>query len=175
MATVADAGTYCSAHVVNLDQLTLDLKHAGTTPAFAFITPGLCHDGHDAPCANGKPGGLISIDRFLKTWVRRITSSPAFRKNGMLVITFDESGDEATACCGEQGLPGGPKPGLTGPGGGRVGAVVLSPFIRPGTRSTVDYNHYSLLRTVERNFGLKPLGYAALPDMRVFGSDVFDR
>ena len=171
--SIFDRPAYCNAHVVNLTQLTHDLESVETTPNFSYITPGLCHDGHDAPCKNGKPGGLISADRFLKTWVPRITSSPAFREDGMLVITFDESGGDATACCGEQRLPGGPKPGLTGPGGGRVGAVVLSPFIRPGTRSKVDYNHYSLLRTIELNFGLKPLGYAASPGLRTFGPDVF--
>ncbi|MGH9440497.1 MAG: alkaline phosphatase family protein, partial [Terriglobia bacterium] len=82
-------------------------------------------------------------------------------------------GGPSTACCGEKPLPGGPKPGQNGPGGGRVGAVVLSPFIRPGTRSNVDYNHYSLLRTIELNFGLKPLGYAAAPKVHAFGPDVF--
>lgn len=171
--SIHDHPAYCRAHVINLDQLTLDLRHIHTTPDFAYITPGLCHDGHDVPCANGKPGGLISVNQFLKTWVSCITNSRAFRRDGMLVILFDESGGEATACCGEQGLPEGPKPGLTGPGGGRVGAVVLSPFIRPGTRSIVDYNHYSLLRTIERNFGLKPLGYAASSGVHVFGPDVF--
>ncbi|MGH8232749.1 MAG: alkaline phosphatase family protein [Rhodanobacteraceae bacterium] len=171
--SIFDHTAFCKAHVVNLEQLKIDLKHIDTTPNFSYITPGLCHDGHDAPCANGKPGGLVSANRFLRIWVPRITSSPAFRKDGMLVITFDESGGDASACCGEQRLPGGPKPGLTGPGGGRVGAVVLSPFIRPGTRSTVYYNHYSLLRTIEHNFGLQPLGYAASPGVHVFGPDVF--
>jgi hypothetical protein len=37
----------------------------------------------------------------------------------------------------------------------------------------VPYNHYSLLRTIETLFGLKPLGYAASPGARVFGADVF--
>jgi len=37
----------------------------------------------------------------------------------------------------------------------------------------VPYNHYALLRTVEAVFGLRPLGYAALPQVRVFGADVF--
>ena len=59
------------------------------------------------------------------------------------------------------------------PGGGRIGAVLLSPLIRPGTVSTVDYNHYSLLRTVEDIFGLPHLGDAAMPQVRSFGADVF--
>jgi hypothetical protein len=37
----------------------------------------------------------------------------------------------------------------------------------------VDYNHYSLLRTVEDIFGLAHLGDAAMPQVRSFGPDVF--
>jgi hypothetical protein len=37
----------------------------------------------------------------------------------------------------------------------------------------VDYNHYSLLRTVEDIFGLPYLGDAAMPQVRSFGPDVF--
>jgi hypothetical protein len=37
----------------------------------------------------------------------------------------------------------------------------------------VDYNHYSLLHTVEDIFGLPHLGDAAMPQVRSFGPDVF--
>jgi phosphatidylinositol-3-phosphatase len=37
----------------------------------------------------------------------------------------------------------------------------------------VDYNRYSLLRTVEDIFGLPHLGEAAMPPVRSFGLDVF--
>ncbi|MDE2308749.1 MAG: phosphoesterase [Xanthomonadaceae bacterium] len=170
--SIIDDPARCARHVVNLDRLAQDLQHAGSTPNFAFITPNLCHDGHDAPCANGEPGGLVSADAFLRRWVPRILASPAFRRDGLLVITFDE-GTDAQACCGEQPLPGGPAPGLQGPGGGRIGAVLLSPFIVPGTVSRAPYNHYSLLRTVEDFFGLPHLGYAGPPQLRAFGRDVF--
>ncbi len=170
--SIIDRHAYCEDHVVPLETLRHDLQHIGSTPNLAYITPGLCHDGHDAPCANGQPGGLVSANRFLKTWIPRITRSPAFRKNGLIVITFDEGAD-GTACCGEQGLPGGPPPGKYGPGGGRIGAVLLSPFIKPGTVSHKPYNHYSLLRSIEDNFGLKHLGYAAGRNVHAFGKDVF--
>jgi hypothetical protein len=170
--SIIDDRAGCKAHVVNLAALTEDLKLARTTPNFAFIAPGLCHDGHDAPCADGEPGGLVSADRFLRTWVSRIVQSPAFRRDGLLVITFDEGGD-AAACCGETGLPGGPQPGKIGPGGGNVGAVMLSPFIAPGTVSDHPYNHYSLLRSIEDIFGLDHLGMAAGSHLRRFGSDIF--
>ena len=107
-----------------------------------------------------------------------ITASPAFRQDGLLIITFDESEgnglEGATACCGERALAGALRPaGVIGPGGGRIGAVLLSRYITPGTVSTVPYNHYSLLRTVEDIFGLAHLGYAAEPDLQPFGADVF--
>ncbi|HWX51868.1 MAG TPA: alkaline phosphatase family protein, partial [Solirubrobacteraceae bacterium] len=68
--------------------------------------------------------------------------------------------------------PGSPSPGISGPGGGRVGAVLLSPFIRPGTVSTTSYNHYSSLASWESLFGLPRLAYAATVPT-VFGADIF--
>ncbi|WP_114239771.1 alkaline phosphatase family protein [Dyella sp. C9] len=172
--SIIDDAPGCREHVVSLDRLATDLAQAETTPNFAFITPDLCHDGHNAPCMNGEPGGLVSADAFLKTWVPRITASPAFQRDGLLIITFDE-GTDAKACCGEKGLPGGPTPGQYGPGGGRIGAVLISPFIRPGTVSQVPYNHYSALRSIEQWFGLPYLGYAGKKDLRAFGTDVFNQ
>jgi phosphatidylinositol-3-phosphatase len=178
--TILDHPKRCASHVVNLEVLATDLRRIATTPNYSFITPNLCHDGHDPRCSDGAPGGLEGIDGFLKTWVPRITRSLAFRKDGLLVITFDESDgsppDGFDACCGEKPLPGATEaPGFRGPGGGRVGAVALSPFIRAGTVSMKPYNHYSLLRTVEDIFGLGHLGYAAQPDLRPFGADIFTR
>jgi hypothetical protein len=69
--------------------LATDLKKASTTPAFSFITPNLCDDGHDYPCTNQPSGsaGLADVDSFLSAWVPKITRSPAFRQNGLLEIT----------------------------------------------------------------------------------------
>lgn len=175
---VIDDAARCQQHVVNLQQLGADLADASRTPNFALITPGLCHDGHDSPCVDGEPGGLVSADAFLRQWVPQILASPAFQRDGLLIVTFDESNgplSDASACCGEQAGPNALLPGITGPGGGRVGAVLLSPFIAPGTVSTHAYNHYSLLRSVEDAFGLPYLGYAALPAQSAFGGDVYTR
>jgi hypothetical protein len=163
---------------VNLRLLPQDLQSIGTTANYIFITPNLCNDGHDATCVDGRRGGLRAIDAFLRKWVPLITQSPAFREDGMLVITFDESdhggADGSAACCGERPLPQARyRPGISGPGGGKIGAVVLSPYVRPGTVSREPYNHYALLRTIETIFTLPPLGYAAAPDLRAFGADVF--
>ena len=176
--SIIDDQPRCDRHVVNLERLPQDLASAATTANYTFITPNLCSDGHDAPCIDGYLGGLAAIDRFLRTWVPRIEAAPAFRADGVLIITFDESdgagAEGSAACCGERALPGARfQPGFSGPGGGRVGAVVLSRYVKPGTLSAVPYNHYALLRTVEAIFGLPYLGYAADEQLRVFGPDVF--
>jgi hypothetical protein len=169
----------CTHNVVDLSALTTDLQAGRTTPNLAYITPNLCHDGHDSPCVDGEPGGLVSADTWLRQWVPRITASPAFQKDGMLLITFDESDgpqSDASACCGEGPGPNTPLPGITGPGGGRVGALVLSPqFVAPGTWSDTPYNHYSLLASIEDLFTLPHLGYADAPGLPRFGLDVYNR
>lgn len=177
--TILDDPARCSAHVVALERLPSDLRSVATTPSYSFIVPDLCDNGYvPQRCSAAHPGGLEGINRFLQKWVPLITQSPAFRRDGLLVIAFAQTvgvtpGD-FDACCGEMPMSADPdKPGFRGPGGGRVGAVVLSPFIRPGTVSKVPYNHYSLLRTVEDIFGLDHLGFAAEPGLRPFGSDVF--
>ena len=168
---------FCAAHILSFRPLPGDLARASATPAFSFIVPNLCNDGHDAPCVTGAAGGLTQADAFLAAWVPTIMTAPAYRHGGLIVVTFDEGSDSA-ACCGETSgfspdHPNVPEPGKNGPGGGRIGAVLLSPLIRPGTVSTVDYNHYSLLRTIEDIFGLPHLGDAAMPQVKSFGPDVF--
>ena len=64
---------------------------------------------------------------------------------------------------------------LVGIGGGRIGAVLLSPFIAPGTVSDVRYNHYAMLRSIEDLFSLAHLGYAGQQGLVSFGTDVFAR
>ncbi|WP_375478511.1 alkaline phosphatase family protein [uncultured Jatrophihabitans sp.] len=189
--SVIDSPSYCAKHVVALGKtngalpkgavkgetgLATDLRSAKTTPAYSFITPNLCSDGHDYPCAT--PAGksaLANIDSFLATWVPKIKASPAYKEGGLIEITFDESDgptSDSSACCGEQAGPSSPKPGITGPGGGRVGAVLISPFIKPGTRVSTPYNHYSTLATDELLFGLSRLGMARTVSS-TFGANVF--
>ena len=129
--SIIDDQAYCDSHVVNLDaNLQKDLQSISTTPNFVFITPNLCDDGHDGdgtgakPCVNGDKGGLTSINDFVKKWVPIIQASPAYQKDGLIIINFDESADivpagkttvngvttitvnlPGDACCGQQAGP----------------------------------------------------------------------
>ncbi|HWW91226.1 MAG TPA: alkaline phosphatase family protein [Solirubrobacteraceae bacterium] len=189
--SVIDEQAFCDNHVVALGSptgampaaalrgetgLATDLTAASRTPRFSYITPNLCNDGHDFPCTNQASGAsaLADIDSFLETWVPKITSSQAYREGGLLEVVFDEaSNSETEACCEEMPGPGSPLPGITGPGGGRVGALLLSPFIKGGTVTKTSYNHYSSLASWESIFGLGRLAYAASVPT-VFGADIFD-
>jgi phospholipase C len=175
----------CADDDVALTQLPVDLAKVSTTPNYSFITPNLCDDGHDATCAAGGPAGFDGINAFLETWVPKILDAPAYKKNGLLLITFDEAEalgtlQDDTACCGEppsisaSGVQNG-LAGQGGPGGGRIGLLAISPFIKPGSTTATPYNHFSLLRSVEDIFGLPHLGEAAAPGLAAFGADVFTR
>jgi len=170
----------CNTDVVDLTQLPKDLTSASTTPNFSFITPNLCDDGHDAPCVDGRPGGLVSANAFLQTWVPRITSSPAYKKGGVLIITFDEAeqgtlNGDSSACCNEQKAPNVTQAGGNGPGGGQVGALIVSPMVKPNTTDATPYNHYSLLCGLEDAFGLAHLGYAGQPGLKCVAKGVLAR
>ena len=197
----------CASNVVNFSHLRQDMRSISTTANFVFITPNLCNDGHDGgkpnkKCVDGRPGGLKSADAFLRKWVPRLLASPAYKQDGLLIVTFDEADidvqydpakhaltlkeGDASACCNEMAGPnivssqtvfGIPDqgPGIIGPGGGNIGAVALSRFIKAGTVSLTPYNHYSLLRTLEDIFGLAHLGYAGRPGLDSFGGDVFSQ
>ena len=91
--SLLDSGA-CRQHVVPLDESTLpnDLASVASTPNYVFITPNLCDDGHDVPCKTpGSPSTYVNENAFLKKWVPMIVDSPAFQKDGLLIITFDES------------------------------------------------------------------------------------
>ena len=202
--SIIDSDT-CKTNVVGFASLQSDLQSVAMTANFNFITPNLCDDGHDGgrptrTCVDGRPGGLVTANAFLKQWIPLILASPAYKQDGLLIVTFDEAdidvgydaakhayfkkGGDVTSCCNEKPGPNiddaatvfnipDEGPGVFGPGGGRIGAVVLSPFIKGKTVSKTPYNHYALLRTLEDIFGLAYLGYAGQPGLQSFGSDVF--
>jgi phospholipase C len=136
----------CQAHDAPYSQLSTDIAN-DTLPAYSFITPDTCNDGHDNPCAGKSTGGLTAADSWLSANVPSILSYLRAH-NGLLVITTDEAAtNDTTGCC--HGGPGG------GPGfGGRVGLLALGPRVKTGQTVSTAYDHASLLRTVEDSFGI---------------------
>jgi phosphatidylinositol-3-phosphatase len=180
--SIVDSSITCMENDVGLSALQGDLASAKSTPSFSYIAPGRCDDGNATPCAAGQPAGMVAADGFLQKVVPEILASKAYKENGLLAITVDEapsSGEyaDSSSCCGQPTFPNLPAPAsaIGKPGGGQVGALLLSPFIKGGNLEQGTYNHFSLLRTVEDFFGLAHLGYAAGKEVSSFSPSLFSR
>jgi phosphatidylinositol-3-phosphatase len=167
---------------IGLSRLTSDLASAKSTPSFSYIAPGRCDDGNPTPCVPGQAAGMVPADAFLRRVVPEILGSKGYKEGGLLAITVDEapSGGEfadSSSCCGQPSFPNLPAPSSAlGPsGGGQVGALLLSPFIKGGALDQEPYNHFSLLRTVEDLFGLSHLGYAGAKGVSSLGASIFSK
>jgi phosphatidylinositol-3-phosphatase len=144
----------CAAHLRPFTELSADVAN-NALPAYSFVTPDTCNDGHDSPCADGRPGGLTSADAFLSANLPSLLTYLSTH-DGLLLITFDEGSPSDTGGC----CHGGPA-SLRG-FGGQVGLLALGPMVHRGLVSTQQYDHASLLRTVEDALGItKHLNNAA--------------
>jgi hypothetical protein len=128
-------------HVVPLDRLTKDIA-AHALPRFVWISPDNCYNSHNCAIRTG--------DRFLSLLVPRLERE--IGRRGVIFVTYDE-GNDRSGCCG-------------GAAGGHIATVVAGPAARPGARSALEYDHYSILRTIEDAWGLPRLRGAACPCTR---------
>jgi phosphatidylinositol-3-phosphatase len=145
----------CSTNDEPITELKKDLKSEKNTANYSFVSPDLCSAGVTGQCPEGAPTGAAAADAWLEETVPQIVESPAFKKDGLLIITFN--GVNPT----EAGVPAPTKPLKTG-------ALLVSQFASPGATDPVPYNPYSLLRSTEELFGLGQLAKAADPKTKSF-------
>ncbi len=122
----------CAKNDVPYTQFSTDLS-SGNVANFVFISPNVNDDMHNGTIQQG--------DTWLSQEVPKILASSAYQQNGLLVITWDEGSKNLNP--------------------NQVVTIVISPLGLPGFKSTVLYNHYSLLRTISDGLGIQPLGGAA--------------
>ncbi len=103
---------------------------SGRLPDFSLFIPDIKNDGHDT--------GVAFADNWLSSYFGPLMKDPAFMKDMLLVITFDED-DKSTA-------------------ENRIYTALYGPSVAPGSVSGAHYTHYSLLRTIEDAYGLGDLG-----------------
>jgi phosphatidylinositol-3-phosphatase len=181
----------CAERDVGLEQLNVDLKKETRTPSLSYIAPDACHDGSETPCEPGAPAGLAATQPWLETVIGEIEASPAYKTSGLIAITSAQARQDlpepdTSACCGTPEYPSLPAPEVAPPpssgpvkgsgGGGRVGMLLLSPFVAPGSiNETGYYNHFSFLLSIGELLEVTPpLGYAAEPVLTAFDSTVFN-
>lgn len=141
------------ANIVDFRQFAGDLQ-ANRVADFTWISPDLCHDMHgrpasqpDDPCAD--PHQLIRQgDLFVQTTVDEILRSRAWSGNSVIFLTWDESesGDSSGCCDANQG-------------GGHILTLVIAHRAQAPRLSSVPFNHYALLATIEDSWGLGCLAY----------------
>ncbi|MGE0505465.1 MAG: alkaline phosphatase family protein [Solirubrobacterales bacterium] len=179
----------CPENVVGLPQLATDLRDPTKAPTFAYVVPNRCHAGAVEPCEEGQPSGPLAAEPFLREAVPKIVNSKAYADGGLLMITSAQAPQtgttpDASSCCATPAYPNLPPPPEEVPGeggvkqsggGGRVGLLLLSSFVEPGTVDATTYaNHFTLLATIEELFELERLGYAAEPAMVPLEPSVFN-
>lgn len=133
-------------HMVPLDQLFADLD-SGALPSYSWITPSQVHNMHDCPLDRRPCDNDVKVaagDGFLKEVVPRILASPAFQRNGLLIITTDHAWKSRIDH-----------------GGGHVVWLALGPRAKKGYRSATFYQHPSTVRLIADLLGIKPVGAAA--------------
>ncbi|KAF9343132.1 hypothetical protein BGX26_006217 [Mortierella sp. AD094] len=119
-------------NIVPETQLSTDLKN-GALPNYVFYTPNIKNDGHDTTVAY--------TGKWLAGFLNPLLQNPKFSNNTLVVVTFDEAEDYADET-------------------NHILALLLGDSVK-SHKNTVDrtfYTHYSLISTLESNWGLGNLG-----------------
>lgn len=142
----------CTTNDVPITELKKDLKSEAKTPNFSYISPDLCSVGVTGQCPEGAPTGAAAADEWLAAVVPEILASPAYKKDGLLIVSFGGVNPAEPPAAGEAAAA------AANPL--KTGAVLVSKFIAKGSTDAAPYTPYSLLRTTEELFGLGPLAKA---------------
>jgi hypothetical protein len=139
----------------------------GATVGTVYNTPDVATSANGAGCTNS-----CAVHSTFQLFVNGVPASP--------------TGPVASVTLAAETLTSDPLYNATSAtnGGGDVGAVLISKFIKPGSSDATFYNHYSWLRSMEDLFnvasaapgldGQGHIGFAAQPGLKSFGSDVFN-
>ena len=159
--SLLDVGS-CSANDVPITELKKDLKSEAKTASLSYVSPDLCAAGVAEQCPEGSPAGAAAADAWLAEVVPQILESPAYKKDGLLIVTFGGVNPPPVPAEGETAPPPPAKPLKTG-------ALLVSKFIEKGSTDAARYNPYSLLRTSEELFGLGYLAEAGGTKVKTLG------
>jgi phosphatidylinositol-3-phosphatase len=134
-----------AGNIAPFSQFSADLS-SGNLPNYSFIIPNAEDDAHS--CSDGSltncslSSRLQTADQWLQNNIAPLLADSRFQQSGLLVITFDESADDATN------------------GGGHVVTILLGTHVKPGyTGNKATYDHRSLL-----SLSMKALGVPTIPN-----------
>lgn len=180
----------CSQENVGIGQLAKDLGSTSSTPTLSYIAPSPCEDGDPQQCAGASSSGMQAAEGFLKKVVPEIEGSAAYKEGGLIAIAPDQApqsgtGADSSGCCATPKFPNLSSSGTTTSttttvagqptGGGRVGLLLISKYVKPGSSYvTGEFNHFSLLASIEALFKLQKLGFAGNVQLPAFERAVYN-
>jgi phospholipase C len=132
-------------HLADVPDLYNDIYN-GTLPPVSFVKPSGFTDGHPASSK------LDLFEGFVKKIVTQVQANPTLWASTAIFITFDEGGGNYDS-------------GYVQPidffgDGTRIPFIAVSPFSKGGKVDHTYYDHVSILKFIEKNWGLSPVtGY----------------
>jgi phospholipase C len=163
-ALIRDIWLYALFHFRLFKQFLAD-AHAGALPSYSFIEPRYFSDLflNNIPNDEHPPHNVLYGEQLIADVYNAVRSSPCW-KSTLLIITYDEHG----GCYDHVPPPAAVPPDANGQNGFafdsygvRVPAVIVSPFIPPGSkvrpprnpdRPTLPFDHTSIIATVRELF-----------------------
>jgi phospholipase C len=141
-AAYADGTEAKKKHLLDEDEFWKAVKE-GNLPAVSFVKP--------IGPLNEHPGyaDLMSGQEHIAKMIEALMASPQW-KSTAIIVTYDENG-------GRWDHVAPPVVDRWGPGS-RVPAVIVSPYARRGFVDHTPYDTTSILRFIEKRWGLAPLG-----------------
>jgi phospholipase C len=129
---------------------------AGGLPSVSFVDPVLTDDLSNS---YHPPADIRNAEAFLASIYKAVTTGPAW-KSSLLIITFDEWGgfyDHVPPSAVQ--VPQAEKDigNTDGLRGFRIPTILVSPFVKRKSVSSRVYDHCSVLRFIEKRWGLQPL------------------
>ena len=116
------------ANIMEASALKYDAAN-GNLPHYSLYIPDVNNDGHHT--------GVAFADGWMAQTFESLLKNPAFMKDLLLVVTFDEGSRISF---------------------NHIYTALAGASVLPGSVSKNRYNHYSLLRTIEDVLGLDTLG-----------------
>ena len=132
------------AHIQDTENLYQDIAD-GALPAVSFVKPSGLVDGHPSSSK------LDLFEGFTKKIVDAVKANPALWKDTAIMITIDEGGGYYDS--------GYVQPLDLFGDGTRIPLLVVSPYTRAGHISHEYADHVSILKFIERNWGLRPVTF----------------
>jgi len=131
------------AKLQDLQEFYVDVKTAATFPAVSVIAP------YDS--VSGHPGYAMepAFDELVHGVIARLRANPELWRHTAIFVTFDEGGGYYDS-------------GYVQPldffgDGTRIPLLAISPYARPGHVDHTYYDHASIMKFIEYNWGLNPL------------------